>query len=348
MAVVPAAATAGTLARLGYYGLRYGVPAVRAGMKAAPYIWAGRQYYKAGKKMFGKRKPPKRKNKNMRYKIMAGDIQNPTRRRYGPKQKLRKLGVGAQNDHIVVDSTINRLSGLSSKSHWAFVSSTIGLNSGTMYNKIYSAEGFADVDTSVVIRQQITNYYLRNASDTPCKLTLYTLRLKRPLDSARPPNTVMLELMSNMGITLSSTYNAPINVSPFDNPQFGYYFQKKGQKTYNLRPGDQITHSISSKAVFKRSFQYRNESTHSYLAGTYLMLARLEGVIVHDSTNKTTEIGTTAPVIDCIIAAKMKYRIPDGTDAAKFSSIAATTVTSFTNAGVGLLDADLAVTGAET
>lgn len=265
--------------------------------------------------------------------------------KYGSsKSVLKRFNVQDLISQYTIRNASHQMVIPANKQRFSVLSSADGLFAKNMYDQIYTTEGFTDSDRDVVITHQKMVHRLKNQTDMPIEISLYYTKLKRDFNSnfGTLLGSTISDGFANIGA--ANSQDQEMGVSYYMNEKFKFFFKILSVKKLTLQPGQIRNITQTSAKIFKRNFQYKEETSINALKGQHMIFYAANGVPVHDSTT-STNIGLSNGIVDVFQTCKYTYRVPNASELH-----AADIQTGFTApaAPVGFVEEDWAEDAVET
>lgn len=230
-------------------------------------------------------------------------------------KKLKALGVTSPaSPRFIQVAATNSFTVSQGAKNMALASTTLaGFNSKYMLDAIYTQESYADFDRKICVASQVDSYLLANQSNGGVYVTARYMKWKKDWTSTYGTISANLiqEGFNNVGLA-NSTEQLPIT-SIYQNQKLMNWCQVKKTDRFFLAAGGVRKLTYSDKNIKKLKFQYKTESTISYLRGSCFLLIEVHGTPIHDQST-AANIDTAATVIDVYQNVQWKYYTTDDTN----------------------------------
>lgn len=258
------------------------------------------------------------------------------------KKKLHSWGVGAVQSQYRVTSSFERCANLvNSRVKWCYLK--YGLHDKLTLDGIYTAQSLSDADECTIILNQKIEYTLRNQSDSPQWYTFYTAYIRQDIESSL--NTFFDACFNDINaISGDEQYHM---THPGPSPRFKRHLKVVRRVSFELSPGDQKVITIKHSKPVKKTYAYKRNADAEYIKGSTISFFSCKGAVVHDSTNKSSEVGTAKTYTDVVMTKKVVYRQPPANRVVSYDDTTGLQET-FSNAAVGVVDEDFALDQTES
>lgn len=156
---------------------------------------------------------------------------------------------------------------------------------------------------------QYSQITFRNNTTMNCKIDFYWITTKRDTDIALGP-TIYQGWNDVYNSSLASLSNLNVNYDLRNNKQFFQQFRIDKIKRGTLMSGKEINVNLQMKKPFNYDpHSADNNGVLSFRNVTRYLLVRIGGVIAHDTTNVSTEIGITRSQVDWTIRDVQVYSL---------------------------------------
>lgn len=258
--------------------------------RRAPYVRGGRTTRRVNKKYRKKRKKPLTKTKKLSKKISQITRRLDTSQTLLTK-RVRRTGTFnvANNQSSLASITVNDAPRMTLVLKTCpFVSSTdtstiedVDLTKGTYQREVF-------------FRSIYSNMSMRNNGNTPAKLRVYVVQVKKDteLNAAQASQEGLKDIMSDPQFLSAHVY-------PSDSELFKDLYRVVKSKSFELKPGGEksITHSIKN-IMYDQSVVENQYVSFQKQLGCYEYLVRMEGVIAHDDGSPKTKVGHIEANVD--------------------------------------------------